>query len=139
MISPTSSIKRIAAQCFPLVGVPLSRSGLRALPACVYSQPPSLRALPPPPPHPTPRQPTPWPDPTQIPTANDIPIDFRVTLLRNAPCERTPMVHSSKAVGEPPFFLGELIPRCWHAGMAAIVLRQPQPQLQSWQQQHAAC
>lgn len=44
---------------------------------------------------------------TQIPTANDIPVDFRVTLLRNAPCERTPMVHSSKAVGEPPFFLGE--------------------------------
>ena len=43
----------------------------------------------------------------QIPTANDIPVDFRVTLLRNAPCERTPMVHSSKAVGEPPVFLGE--------------------------------
>ncbi|PSC76668.1 Xanthine dehydrogenase [Micractinium conductrix] len=42
----------------------------------------------------------------KIPTANDIPVDFRVTLLRNAPCERTPMVHSSKAVGEPPFFLG---------------------------------
>jgi hypothetical protein len=47
------------------------------------------------------------PGPLQIPTANDIPIDFRVTLLRNSPCERTPMVHSSKAVGEPPFFLGE--------------------------------
>ena len=46
------------------------------------------------------------PCPLQIPTANDIPVDFRVTLLRNAPCERTPMVHSSKAVGEPPFFLG---------------------------------
>lgn len=43
----------------------------------------------------------------QIPTANDIPVDFRVTLLRNAPCDRTPMVHSSKAVGEPPFFLGK--------------------------------
>jgi xanthine dehydrogenase/oxidase len=42
----------------------------------------------------------------KIPTANDIPIDFRVTLLRNSPCERTPLVHSSKAVGEPPFFLG---------------------------------
>lgn len=42
----------------------------------------------------------------KIPTANDIPIDMRVTLLRNAPCARTPMVHSSKAVGEPPFFLG---------------------------------
>ena len=42
----------------------------------------------------------------KIPTANDIPIDFRVGLLRDAPCHRTPMVHSSKAVGEPPFFLG---------------------------------
>lgn len=42
----------------------------------------------------------------KIPTANDIPIDFRVQLLRDAPCERTPLVHSSKAVGEPPFFLG---------------------------------
>jgi len=45
----------------------------------------------------------------QIPTANDIPVDFRVTLLRNAPCDRTPQVHSSKAVGEPPFFLGACI------------------------------
>eukprot|EP00887_Chlorella_sp_A99_P006651 scaffold3.g6651.t1 len=42
----------------------------------------------------------------KIPSVNDIPIDFRVTLLRNAPCARTPTVHSSKAVGEPPFFLG---------------------------------
>jgi len=42
----------------------------------------------------------------KIPSVNDIPIDFRVTLLRDAPCARTPLVHSSKAVGEPPFFLG---------------------------------
>lgn len=42
----------------------------------------------------------------KIPSANDIPIDFRVSLLRNAPCAQTPLVHSSKAVGEPPFFLG---------------------------------
>jgi len=40
----------------------------------------------------------------KIPSANDIPLDFRVTLLRDAPNERA--VHSSKAVGEPPFFLG---------------------------------
>ena len=33
-------------------------------------------------------------------------VDFRVTLLKNAPCIRTPLAHSSKAVGEPPFFLG---------------------------------
>jgi hypothetical protein len=42
----------------------------------------------------------------KIPTANDIPIDFRVSLLRGSPCARTPLVRSSKAVGEPPFFLG---------------------------------
>lgn len=42
----------------------------------------------------------------KIPTANDIPIDFRVTLLKDAPNQRTPHVYSSKAVGEPPFFLG---------------------------------
>jgi xanthine dehydrogenase/oxidase len=42
----------------------------------------------------------------KIPTADDIPIDFRVTLLRNSKCRRTPLVHSSKAVGEPPLFLG---------------------------------
>jgi xanthine dehydrogenase/oxidase len=42
----------------------------------------------------------------KIPTANDIPVDFRVALLHDSPCERTPLVHSSKAVGEPPFFLG---------------------------------
>lgn len=45
----------------------------------------------------------------KIPTANDIPVDLRVTLLRDSPCERTPMVHSSKAVGEPPFFLGTCV------------------------------
>lgn len=42
----------------------------------------------------------------KIPTANDIPIDFRVSLLRDSHCHRTPLAHSSKAVGEPPFFLG---------------------------------
>ena len=34
------------------------------------------------------------------------PLDLRVTLLRDAPCKRTPQAHSSKAVGEPPLFLG---------------------------------
>jgi xanthine dehydrogenase/oxidase len=45
----------------------------------------------------------------KIPTANDIPIDLRVTLLRDSPCQQTPLVHSSKAVGEPPFFLGTTV------------------------------
>lgn len=40
----------------------------------------------------------------KIPSVNDIPIDFRVQLLQNAPNIRA--VHSSKAVGEPPFHLG---------------------------------
>jgi xanthine dehydrogenase/oxidase len=39
----------------------------------------------------------------KIPTVNDIPIDFRVSLLKDAPNTRA--VHSSKAVGEPPLFL----------------------------------
>ena len=42
----------------------------------------------------------------KIPTANDIPIDFRVTLLKDGCNQRLPQVYSSKAVGEPPFFLG---------------------------------
>ncbi|GBG80495.1 hypothetical protein CBR_g30957 [Chara braunii] len=39
----------------------------------------------------------------KIPTVNDIPIDFRVTLLKEAPNPRG--ILSSKAVGEPPLFL----------------------------------
>jgi hypothetical protein len=27
-------------------------------------------------------------------------------VLQDAPCHRTPLAHSSKAIGEPPFFLG---------------------------------
>lgn len=39
----------------------------------------------------------------KIPTANDVPIDFRVSLLKGAANPRA--VFSSKAVGEPPFLL----------------------------------
>jgi xanthine dehydrogenase/oxidase len=42
----------------------------------------------------------------KIPSANDIPLDFCVMLLKDSPNHRLPMVYSSKAVGEPPFFLG---------------------------------
>lgn len=45
----------------------------------------------------------------KIPTANDIPVDLRVTLLKDAPNGRTPLAHSSKAIGEPPFFLGAAV------------------------------
>ncbi|GFR49634.1 hypothetical protein Agub_g11707 [Astrephomene gubernaculifera] len=40
----------------------------------------------------------------KIPSVNDIPVDFRVQLLADAPNVRA--IHSSKAVGEPPFHLG---------------------------------
>jgi xanthine dehydrogenase/oxidase len=40
----------------------------------------------------------------KIPAFNDVPVDMRVTLLGEAPNPRA--VHSSKAVGEPPLFLG---------------------------------
>ena len=39
----------------------------------------------------------------KIPAFNDVPIDFRITLLRDA--ANPTAVHSSKAVGEPPIFL----------------------------------
>ena len=41
------------------------------------------------------------PDTYKIPTINDIPVDFRIELLKNASNEGT--IRSSKAVGEPPF------------------------------------
>ncbi|CAI5525077.1 unnamed protein product [Closterium sp. Naga37s-1] len=43
----------------------------------------------------------------KIPAASDIPTDFRVTLLADSPNPHA--VLSSKAVGEPPFFLGSSI------------------------------
>jgi xanthine dehydrogenase molybdopterin-binding subunit B len=45
----------------------------------------------------------------KIPTINDIPIDFRVTLLKDAPNDTLPYSYSSKAVGEPPLFLGATV------------------------------
>jgi xanthine dehydrogenase/oxidase len=43
----------------------------------------------------------------KIPGFRDIPLDFTVSLLRNAPNDRA--VLSSKAVGEPPLFLGSSV------------------------------
>ncbi|UJR34401.1 hypothetical protein I4U23_021808 [Adineta vaga] len=40
----------------------------------------------------------------KIPSFNDIPLDMRIELLSNAPNPKA--IYSSKAVGEPPFFLG---------------------------------
>ena len=43
------------------------------------------------------------PDTYKIPTVNDIPVDFRVELLKNVPNPGT--IHGSKAIGEPPLML----------------------------------
>ena len=40
----------------------------------------------------------------KIPGFKDIPVDFRVTIMDGV--RNTRVIHSSKAVGEPPFFLG---------------------------------
>lgn len=40
----------------------------------------------------------------KIPSFNDVPIDMRVELLSDAPNPRA--IYSSKAIGEPPLFLG---------------------------------
>jgi len=44
----------------------------------------------------------------KIPSANDIPIDFRVRLFEDAPNRRT--IYSSKGVGEPPLNLAIAVP-----------------------------
>ena len=66
----------------------------------------------------------------KIPTANDIPIDFRVSLLRNSHCHRTPLAHSSKAVGEPPFFLGTSV--FWALKDAVKAYRLQERGLSTW-------
>ncbi|PWA82587.1 xanthine dehydrogenase [Artemisia annua] len=43
----------------------------------------------------------------KIPSVNDIPFKFKVSLLKDAPNDKA--VHSSKAVGEPPFFLASSV------------------------------
>jgi len=43
----------------------------------------------------------------KLPGMGDVPIELSVSLLRNAPNKRA--VHSSKAVGEPPLFLGSSV------------------------------
>ncbi|CAF2816169.1 unnamed protein product [Rotaria sp. Silwood2] len=43
----------------------------------------------------------------KIPSFNDVPIDLRVELLSNAPNPRA--IYSSKAIGEPPLFLGAAV------------------------------
>ncbi|CAH9134610.1 unnamed protein product [Cuscuta epithymum] len=43
----------------------------------------------------------------KIPSVNDVPFKFNVSLLKEAPSMKA--IHSSKAVGEPPFFLASSV------------------------------
>lgn len=43
----------------------------------------------------------------KIPTVNDVPFKFNISLLKDAPNDKA--IHSSKAVGEPPFFLASAV------------------------------
>ncbi|CAF0901045.1 unnamed protein product [Adineta steineri] len=45
----------------------------------------------------------------KIPMANDVPIDFRITLLSEHESSEHAVVYSSKAVGEPPLFLSATV------------------------------
>lgn len=56
----------------------------------------------------------------KIPTVNDIPIDFRVTLLKDAPNDKLPLSYSSKAIGEPPLFLGASV---YHALKVCLLIQ----------------
>ena len=51
------------------------------------------------------------PDPNhyKIPTANDIPIDFRITLLNGQEPNKQAACYSSKAVGKRPLFLSATV------------------------------
>ncbi|XP_057800195.1 xanthine dehydrogenase 1-like isoform X2 [Salvia miltiorrhiza] len=43
----------------------------------------------------------------KIPSINDVPLKFNISLLKGAPNPKA--IHSSKAVGEPPFFLASAV------------------------------
>jgi len=70
----------------------------------------------------------------KIPSINDIPIDFRVSLLQNAPNPRA--VHSSKAVGEPPFFLAASV---FFALKDAVYAARKDAGHEGWFQLHSPC
>ncbi|KAJ2854998.1 hypothetical protein J3B02_002391, partial [Coemansia erecta] len=45
----------------------------------------------------------------KIPSALDIPRDFRVSLLENVDYKTLKTIYSSKGIGEPPLFLGSSV------------------------------
>ncbi|CAF1163534.1 unnamed protein product [Rotaria sordida] len=49
------------------------------------------------------------PNKYKIPMANDLPIDFRITLLSAHESSEHAVCYSSKAVGEPPLFLSATV------------------------------
>lgn len=75
-------------------------------------------------------------DKYKIPTVSQIPRDFRVALLRNAMCPKTPLVYRSKAIGEPPFCLGTSV---YWSIKDAIYSRRQDAGVEGWAQLDSPC
>ncbi|GFP87006.1 xanthine dehydrogenase 1 [Phtheirospermum japonicum] len=63
----------------------------------------------------------------KIPSINDLPFKFNVSLLKDAPNDKG--LHSSKAVGEPPFFLASSV---FFAIKNAIIAARAETGLSDW-------
>nr|CAD1832527.1 unnamed protein product [Ananas comosus var. bracteatus] len=63
----------------------------------------------------------------KIPSINDIPLKFKVSLLKGVPNPKA--IHSSKAVGEPPFFLASSV---FFAIKDAIIAARAEEGLNDW-------
>ena len=66
------------------------------------------------------------PDKYKIPTVNDIPVKFRVEMLKNAPNPGT--ILKSKAVGEPPFMLAFSVWLAIKDAVSAVDNHQTEPE-----------
>jgi xanthine dehydrogenase molybdopterin binding subunit len=63
----------------------------------------------------------------KIPTADDVPLDFRVALLADAPHPGT--IHNSKAVGEPPLMLALSVWLAIKDAISAVAGHRREPEL----------
>ncbi|KAK6164152.1 hypothetical protein DH2020_001016 [Rehmannia glutinosa] len=63
----------------------------------------------------------------KIPSINDVPFKFSVFLLKDAPNDKA--IHSSKAVGEPPFFLASAV---FFAIKDAIIAARAETNVTDW-------
>ncbi|KAK6119792.1 hypothetical protein DH2020_046461 [Rehmannia glutinosa] len=63
----------------------------------------------------------------KIPSINDVPFKFSVSLLKDAPNDKA--IHSSKAVGEPPFFLASAV---FFAIKDAIIAARAETNVTDW-------